>query len=119
MKNHAWPDQPKYTWPNAQLKNRKKIDLFFQIWQSIKLATKPDFYEICVLNINFYDLWIFIDDLSEDLSLGLILDDRDDSLFGGTWSDEEDDACTPTKHLPTLGMFFLNFVRIQNMFYFF
>ena len=63
-------------------------------------------------------LYIFLDDLSEDLSLGLILDDRDDSLFGGTWSDEEDDACTPTKHLPTLGMFFQNFVRIQNMFLF-
>ena len=43
----------------------------------------------------------FSDDLSEDLSLGLILDDRDDSLFGGNWSDEEEEPGTP-RHLPTL-----------------
>ena len=45
------------------------------------------------------------DDLSEDLSLGLILDDKDDSVLGGGWSDEdeeyEDDFITP-RHLPTL-----------------
>lgn len=47
----------------------------------------------------------FLDDLSEDLSLGLILDDKDDSVLGGGWSDEdeeyEDDFITP-RHLPTL-----------------
>ena len=45
------------------------------------------------------------DEISEDLSLGLILDDRDDSLFGGNWSDEEENndgsGGTP-RHLPTL-----------------
>ena len=38
------------------------------------------------------------------MSLGLILDDRDDSLFGGNWSDEEENdgsGGTP-RHLPTL-----------------
>ena len=48
----------------------------------------------------------FSDDLSEDLSLGLILDDRDDSVFAGGWSDEDEEledefVCTP-RHLPTL-----------------
>ena len=44
--------------------------------------------------------------MSEDLSLGLILDDRDDSVFAGGWSDEDEEledefVCTP-RHLPTL-----------------
>ena len=50
--------------------------------------------------------FLFSDDLSEDLSLGLILDDRDDSVFAGGWSDEDEEledefVCTP-RHLPTL-----------------
>ena len=28
------------------------------------------------------------------MSLGLILDDREDSLFGGNWSDEEENDCS-------------------------
>lgn len=51
----------------------------------------------------------FADDLSEDLSLGLILDDRDDSVFGNGWSDEEEEDLnaddyflTPRHLLPTL-----------------
>ena len=47
----------------------------------------------------------FSDELTEDLSLGLILDDRDDSVIGEGWSDDEeegeDDFFTP-RHLPTL-----------------
>ena len=42
--------------------------------------------------------------MTEDLSLGLILDDRDDSVIGGGWSDEEEEEnefLTP-RHLPTL-----------------
>ena len=40
------------------------------------------------------------DEISEDLSLGLILDDRDDSLFGGNWSDEEEnDAIAPASDI--------------------
>lgn len=45
-----------------------------------------------------------LDELTEDLSLGLILDDRDDSVLGGGWSDEEEDELfqnTP-RLLPTL-----------------
>ena len=38
--------------------------------------------------------------MTEDLSLGLILDDRDDSVFAGGWSDEDEEldgefVCTP------------------------
>ena len=56
------------------------------------------FFPIFFLNTTTF---FFSDDLSEDLSLGLILDDRDDSLFGGNWSDEEEEPGTP-RHLPTL-----------------
>lgn len=47
------------------------------------------------------------DDFNEDLSLGLILDDKDDSVLAGSWSDEDEDfedefQVTPRHSLPTL-----------------
>ena len=56
-------------------------------------------------SLTYKEVLSLADDLSEDLSLGLILDDKDDSVLGGGWSDEddeyEDDFITP-RHLPTL-----------------
>ena len=56
-------------------------------------------------SLTYKEVLSLADDLSEDFSLGLILDDKDDSVLGGGWSDEddeyEDDFITP-RHLPTL-----------------
>ena len=39
-------------------------------------------------------LIVIPEEINEDLSLGLYVDDRDDSVLGGGWSDEEEDDLT-------------------------